>query len=379
MKKSKIYIVVAIVVVLLGLVVFPKNGTAGEKSKVIIIRDSRVLNDESVVNKEALKKMLDRALTEFYGVNDPVDAWKKAFKRTDKVAIKVNTLAAWYAIWSSPFKAVTHPELAYAIADGIISAGVKPGNIVIYDRNTSARKGESREELSKSGYKLSNDPNNVRVQNGGEYGPVHKLSNGLEVNFLKYLEEADKIVNAPILKAHHIMGYSFALKNHLGSYKDAATEASASGTSIPAGAAGSMHGDAGIPGVAALNSDPVIKNKTALIIGDMLRVQCRSLFSDPEGSWPYDGIIIGDDPVAVDAVALDILTKKRKEMGINYFIGTSLDQWYMASPKDREKFKSYPQKMKYGGVADKYLYDCGNKGLGNSDLKNIDLKIIELE
>jgi len=87
--------------------------------------------------------------------------------------------------------------------------------------------------------------------------------------------------------------------------------------------------------------------------------------------------MISNDPVAADVVAWNIVQQKRKETGTDYFITTSLDKWYMSSVTEREKFKSFPNKMKYGGVAGAYVEDCAKAGLGNYDLKNIDLKILE--
>jgi uncharacterized protein (DUF362 family) len=322
--------------------------------------------------------MLDKGITEFFSTERAQDGWKKAFSPDDKVAIKVNVLSAWYAANSSPFKAVTHPELAYAVADGIVSAGVKPGNVTIYERKDSdANPSGARQGMLKSGYELSAEPDKIKVIEGGEYGPEETLSNGLKVNYLKLLYDRTKIVNMPVLKAHHIMGFTFSLKNHLGSYKDAVTKTE-SGAIAP-GSAASMHGDAGVVGVAALNSHPVLKNKSSLIVGDLLRVQYRMMFSDPEGSWAYNGILIGNDPVAVDAVAWHILKEKRQAMNVDYWITVPMDAWYMTPETERAKYKIYADKMRYGGVAGAYLEDCAKAGLGKINLSDIDLEIIDLK
>jgi len=36
----------------------------------------------------------------------------------------------------------------------------------------------------------------------------------------------------------------------------------------------------------------------------------------PESMWAYGGIILGTDPVAVDAVMLEIINQKRNEQGL---------------------------------------------------------------
>lgn len=382
LMKIKLLTICSFVAILATTPVFAqakgKDTAADPRSKVVIVRDKTVFDEYGNVKKDVLQKMLDRAITEFFGVDTPQEGWKKIFSPKDKVAIKVNGLSAWYAFNNSPYKAVTHPEFADAVALGIESAGVKPKNIVMYDRATMWFADKSPTDiLGKSGYyKLVGSSSKAKVSEGGKYGPVETLSNGLKVNFFEFLHDADKIVNMPVLKGHHIMGFTFALKNHFGSFKNADTKLTKG--LLPSSHAQDLHENAGVPGVAALESNPILKDKNAVIIGDILRAQYRTAFYDPEGSWAYNGIVIGSDPVAVDAVAWDIVQKKRKETNIDYFISVSLDQWYMMSPKERDKRKIYPNKMRYGGKAGEYLYDCGRKGLGESNLEKIDLKIIDL-
>ena len=364
---------VCALLVMLSNSVFAKDMPA--KSRVIIVKSAAVWNVNGSVNTAVLQKMLDAGIREFFQVDNPAAGWKKFFVPGDKVAIKVNCLAAAYANANSRYKASTSPELAGIVANGAIAAGVTPEDIVIYDRN-SASGDTLRNEMIVAGYKLNESSGSVKVTQAGEFGPEETLSNGLKINFIKPLLEANKAVNMPILKGHHIMGFTFALKNHLGSYKDADLRIKSG--KVPAGAASSLHNNAGVPGIAALNSHAVLKNKPSLIIGDLLRAQYRTAFYDPEGSWPYGGIIIANDPVAADAVALKILREKREQENINYFISAPLDVWYMASAAEKEQIKVYPEKMRYGGIAWAYLHDCAIAGLGTDNFDDINLKIIEL-
>lgn len=349
---------------------------ATQKSKVIIVRNNKVFNPNGTIDNTVLQNMLNIGIKDFYKVDEPQKGWAKAFNPSDRVAIKVNVLAAFYAPISSVYKASTHPELAYDVAKGLISAGIKPDHITIFDRKALQENGQLRNSIYLAGFSTAHAPQGVLIKQGGSYGPVVTLKNGVKVNFLQELYEDNKLINMPILKAHPIMGFTFALKNHLGSFKPA--DMPLKNSAIPGAAAGVLHKNAGISGIAALDSDPLIKNKQTLIVGDMLRVQTRTQFYDPEGSFAYNGIIIGTDPVAVDTVAWHILQQKRQELGINYFIGVPLYDWYLASNTEKEKFKSFPKHMKYGGTAASYLMNCANAGLGITTLKNIKLKIINL-
>ena len=58
---------------------------------------------------------------------------------------------------------------------------------------------------------------------------------------------------------------------------------------------------------------PYIRGKTKLVLVDALHPLCdKGPQSDPRYKWPYNGLIAGTDPVAVETVCLKILTEKRK-------------------------------------------------------------------
>ncbi|MHC9539761.1 MAG: DUF362 domain-containing protein [Vulcanimicrobiota bacterium] len=377
MKKGTIGFVLAFIGALLISGFISERADAREKSRVVIVRSNSVVDADNRIAPEILKKMLERTMMEFYQVKTPEEGWKKAFRPEDRVAIKINALSGWYAPDNSSFKACTRPEFAHMVAEGAVSAGVKPDNTVIFERNSQNEKGPQRHEMIKAGFVLNSSKDKVRVEEGGAFGPEEKLSNGLNVNFLKQICDSDKLVNMPVLKAHPIMGFTFALKNHLGSYKNADTQSI--NNTVPPGSAFSLHDNAGVPGVAALNAHPTLKSKPSLIIGDMIRVQYRTAFYDPEGSWAYNGIIVGTDPVAVDSIAWSVLKEKREELGVNYFIGIPMDRWYMLTPQEREKLKIFPDKMKNGGKAGAYLEDCARAGQGKCSRDDIELITIDMK
>lgn len=58
---------------------------------------------------------------------------------------------------------------------------------------------------------------------------------------------------------------------------------------------------------------PFVKGKTKLILVDALHPLCdKGPQADPRYKWPYNGLIAGTDPVAVETVCLKIITEKRK-------------------------------------------------------------------
>ena len=351
-------------------------GTAFAKSTVVIVRDHNVFNSDGTVNQPVLNNMLSVGIKTFYGVDHAQDGWKQAFGSEDRVAIKVNALNAYFAPLYADYKGITHPELAAAIAQGVMTAGVKPENIVIFDRKQLGIHNKKVVNVLKLGNYKDYVPAGVHVVAGGKYGPAVTLSNGAKLNFLNELYWATKIINAPVLKAHPAMGLTFALKNNFGSFKPAEMKAVNGATQYAS--AMPLHAHGGIPGFRALNSFGPIKNKTKLIIGDALRVQYRAHYYDPKGSWAYDAIIIGDDPVAVDRTAWNILAKKRKEEGVNYYISTPLDLWRLDNKAQKTKVTMTSHHMARGGVAGAYIHDCALGGLGTDEVNNINLKIVNL-
>jgi hypothetical protein len=60
---------------------------------------------------------------------------------------------------------------------------------------------------------------------------------------------------------------------------------------------------------------PFVKGKTKLVLVDALHPLCdKGPQPDPRYKWPYNGLIAGIDPVAVETVCLRIIMEKRKAM-----------------------------------------------------------------
>jgi len=258
----------------------------GSKSRVVIARDAAVLRGDGQVAESVLQKMLDRSIAKLTNARSGADGWKKLFKPSDVVGIKVNCLFG---------KGVsTRPEVAQAVVKGLISAGVKEENIIIWDRSTG--------DLIKVGYKPNRDGAGVKcygddgdwgatVENGSFKGRITKVIS----------EKVTALVNVPILKTHGIAGMSCCLKNHYGSFDNP----------------GSYHGNHCNPGLAEFSAIPAVKNKTRLVVVDALRPQYNGgpgLKTDEQ--WDYHAIIVSRDPVAADAHGLRIINEKRVQEGV---------------------------------------------------------------
>lgn len=148
-------------------------------------------------------------------------------------------------------------------------------------------------------------------------------------------EQFTALINVPGMKSHWLSGVAFSIKNYCGCYPTPSQ----------------LHGDA-CADLGKMFEHPPLKGKTRLIVMDALRVLYHGGPQiDPRYLWDYQGLIFGTDPVAVDAVCLNIIQKKRNEV--------QPPEWLLSPPP------------KHIEVADKKY------GLGTSDLTKIEVVKID--
>lgn len=272
------------------------------KSRVVIATDSSVMKGDEVV-QSVLNTMVDRSVAKLTNTASGAAGWKKLFKPTDVVGIKVNCLFG---------KGVaTRPEVANAIVRGLVSAGVKADNIIIWDRSTG--------DLIKCGYKPNREGAGVKIYgDDGDWGEMIEQG-AFKSRISKFIsEKVTCFVNAPILKTHGTAGVSMALKNHYGSFEDP----------------GAHHGNHCNPAMADFSAIPIVKQKTRLVVVDALQPQYDGgpgLKADAQ--FKLYGVMVGTDPVAVDYQGLQIIQKKRADSGLQP-LGTAQTAW-LASAQER--------------------------------------------
>jgi hypothetical protein len=264
------------------------------KSKVVLVRAEEQPNtDKNTMD------MLDQALLEFTGAGDSVAAWSQFIKPEDVVGVKINVMMT-----------PTSAPISRAIVRGIMSVGVPENEIILWDRNHAGR-----------GLKGTD----VRTE---EFGFDAKSLSRIVT------DEATALINVPGMKIHWLAGVAVALKNWIG----AVTK-----INVPdLGVAYAIHGDS-CAECCMVNAIPAVRDKCRLVIVDAM----RPLFHggpqvDPRYLWPYNGIIVGTDPVAVDAVCTKILEAKRRESkGADWPISPPPKHVYLAE----EKYKLGHAKM----------------------------------
>jgi uncharacterized protein (DUF362 family) len=300
------------------------------KSKVVIIRNQKAWRNGKI-DVQVLNEMLHEGMLKLSDKESVEDAWSLYFKAEEKIALKVNTITNDPAV-------STHHELTTLVGNGIISTGVKSNDITVFDRGIKCEQATDnicqRKSLEDAGYIKNTSNNGIRIFEAKQHDDWKKMG-CIKNRFFKAITDIDGHVNMPILKDHHIMGVTFALKNYLGTLTNPEL----------------LHKNAGIPYIADLNAMPEIKDSLRLIIGDMLKCQYnKGPHNNPKYHWNENAIILSADPVAIDAVAFEILKAKRNQYGLEY------------------------AKMAFGGEPGKYIIDaCRRKNLGEAELEKIDL------
>lgn len=289
--------------------ILDKHADAG-KANVVIARDPALHGAGTQLDEKRVQALLDRAIASYTGHEKPVDAWKQIVAQghaQDKViGLKVNGLGG---------KGIaTHNSLIMAVAQRLQEAGVKPGNILVWDQNAHF--------LEACGMKVNTDSSRIRCYPSDTAGFEEEESSWgtARIRITKILtRECAMVINMPILKDHSMAGVTFALKNMYGVVDKPQN----------------LHAGGCNPGVADLNAIPVFREKIRLTIGDaMSSVYDGGPGFHPERLWYPNALIVGEDRVAMDHIAWGLLEKKRAEVGMPTFEAAGRPPRYIATAAD---------------------------------------------
>lgn len=276
------------------------------KSKVIIAHSDKVIDADGLVNPEILQELVDQSILELSGTKDLKEAWQKYFTKEDIIGFKVNA-NSYSALEGTPM--IDHyPLITNSVLNSMQKANIPLSNAVIWERTDK--------ELATMGYSIQKGKGALRVMGtktennspeDSEYQPGFsevvfpvgekstRLSNILE-------NDITALINLPALKSHRLAGVTGALKNHYGSIDNPRD----------------FHDDDCCnPGIAEINNISTIRDKHKLVI-------CNALMGLWDGGprwnranmWMEGSLIVGVDPVAVDAVMLQLIDQKRTEAGL---------------------------------------------------------------
>ena len=278
------------------------NKSISAKSKVVLVQHSKVISATGETDTAILNDMLNSAITSFSGENSAASYFKKIFTHQDIIGLKINTLGI-SNIAGSP--ATNHYQaITSSIINSLEPAGISAENIIIWDR--------SEDELTTAGFTIQKEKGQTRIlgnmgkrggQGGEGYSEKELMVGEKTTRLSKILTEmATAMINIPLMKDHGTAGVTGALKNHYGTINNPRD----------------FHADnATNPGIPEINLLQDIRGKQRLIIMDAL----MGVFNggprwDRRFMWPFGGILIGTDPVAVDTIMYNLINERRISEGL---------------------------------------------------------------
>jgi uncharacterized protein (DUF362 family) len=260
------------------------------KSKVVIARDAALHSADGRLDERRVADLLDRAMAAYTGRDKPMEAWKRIVPVGKVIGLKLNCTGG---------KGIaTHLALTQAICERLQQAGVKASEIIVWEGFNGS--------IEHAGYTIASDRNHIRCIGtdtaGYGYEEQPLQCGAANVHLSKILtRECDFVINLPVPKDHDLAGVTFSLKNPYGAVQRPFE----------------LHANGCDPAVAELNALPAIRNKFRFTIGDAI----SSIYQGgpqfrPEALWHPNALMVGEDRVALDTIAWQMIERKRAEMGL---------------------------------------------------------------
>jgi uncharacterized protein (DUF362 family) len=262
----------------------PKS--APSRPVVAVARREGLVTATGAFDPKILEAALGAAVARAAGEATPLAAMRKLFKPTDIVGIKVNCLGGRGVS--------TRPEVALQLAAFLQAAGVPADRIYVWDRTDRELRGAGYVLSSVRGVRVfgTNEDFDLRLV---EWGPSASRFDRVLAN------ELTALVSCSPLKDHGLAGASLTMKNWYGAIHNP----------------NKLHDDNCAPFIPRLVACPVIHDKLRLNVVDGALGQCHGgPGRAPRWAWPYGGFLASTDPVAVDAVARQVLEARRQEVGL---------------------------------------------------------------
>jgi hypothetical protein len=275
-------------------------------------------------DRAAVRATLNRGLTALTGADHPVEAWRTFVQPGEAVGIKV--------VPNGYPGAHTSYELILEVITGLLAAGIKLKDMVVFDRYGLEFKDARYKEILPDSVACGGltpvawDPGQLAIKfdtrdpiagyDPDEFIKLPLVGRGQDPKddrcYRSHLgrivtQRLDKIILLPCLKDHHAAGATGALKNMSHGLFNNVFRSHSSPQSI-----------AMVAYIPAVVSHPIVRRKCVLHIMDGIRGVWEGgpFGKNPEWLFEYNALLFATDPVAMDRVEWDILDAQRKAMGV---------------------------------------------------------------
>jgi len=262
-----------------------------EKSRVIEVRRPGIIGENFRPDPQGTQEMLDRAMGELTGARSRKDQWLKYVSAEDVVGLKVNGLGG-------PLLS-TKRELIQAVIRGLLEAGVKENNIIVWeDRDAHIKAIGMDFNTGKTGVRVYSSRSDA---GGHDESETHFGSGSAQLSKI-LTEQITALINMPIIKDHDVAGTTLSLKNlSHGITKDP----------------GPHHDNGCDPYIAEINAIPVVGQKHRLVVLDGLRGCFDGGPTYRENcAYNYESILVSTDRLAIDTIGTEMIESVRKGKGL---------------------------------------------------------------
>lgn len=282
----------------------PPGEVVEEQLTPLIEATSEKVWNGDLLDDQVVNEMIDRAMMKLTDLDSAKEAWKDFVLPTDIVGIKINPLAGK--------RLSTHRVIVDKIIDGLYGAGILSNQIIIWDRFES--------HLINAGYEINQSSRGVRCFASDSRGVGYddevfyetekdvkeRRENGSIVSRYTNLltKELTVVINVPVMKHNGIAGVSGCLKNLAFGSVDNTRRFHSNPLNCN-------------PAIADIFAHTVLKDKVVLnIVDGLLAAFDGGPLYDPDGVWQYGGILVSQDPVALDQIVYQTVEEKRKELNL---------------------------------------------------------------
>jgi uncharacterized protein (DUF362 family) len=327
--------------------------------RVIEVHHPGSVRPDHTISADAVKPMMDRGMCALTGADAPSEAWKRFFERGDVVGIKVNPVGRkpnpGEGRRSQSVGAISSPEVLLEVVRGLKSAGVKPQDIIVFERYAeefvdagydrvmqerdmagvrwyASSVGYSAGQLDIQGYDDNAQPNCspelARHVVGydpdvfahmGFAAPEHSPRD--DRRFRSHLSVivsrlVNKLVTIPVLKDHRSAGVTLALKNLSHGLNNNVARSHLSNIVRKDGTvSGPNQCNTFIP--TAVSHHWTRVKSTLHIMDGLIGVYegGPGCWNSTWGTWHRQSLFFATDPVAMDHVGWDIIDTKRAQEG----------------------------------------------------------------
>lgn len=280
---------------------------------------------------EIAKRLLEKAMMDFTGAPNLVEAMKRFIHKDDVVAIKVNGIAG-----QTGYTMAVNFELILPVVEAVLALGVPADKLTVYEQFPNFLAGT---RVNVRQWKLPAGVKTGTHNNADHPMPDIKVFQGIATRYCRFFTEATAVIDMTQIKDHSICGYTGTLKN--------VTHGNINNPH-------KHHAGQANPQIAMLYNQPIVKSRVRLHISDAFKVTYDGgpLDKNPKTRVPHGAIYIATDPVAMDTMGWKIIDDERKARGL--------------------------KSLKDVGREPKYIRSAAELGLGVHDLSAIRMQSAEV-